>query len=251
MFRDFVFLPNYQVNPCPKITVNHLSKDTYASLLLFLVLFRAAILWFAFIPRYAPIWATNLAMKPLIDFLEPHAFTAPQASEGWKSYCEAQDIEAHFLSSLKGLKIARGLLKKEFSWSQLKYLPGGGKTLRLAASLRVTLEGALGCKPSLIHLTQPRWIPASKAPLVVEVPSADWLERPRYGIASDAPTRKMILSLAPRTTLWLFHRASDAQAFQTVFAIPPGRCELLPQSTDPQEWAKAMLSLHEKALQLP
>ena len=190
-------------------------------------------------------------MKPLIDFLEPYAFAAPQASEGWKGYCEAQDIEAHFLSSLKGVKIARGLLKKEFFWSQIKYLPGGSKTLRLAASLRLTLENTLGCKPSLIHLAQPRWIPASKAPLVVEVPSADWLERPRYGSASDAPTRRMILSLAPRTTLWLFHRASDVQAFQTVFPIPPGRCELLPQSTDPQEWAKAMRYLHEKALQLP
>ena len=161
------------------------------------------------------------------------------------------DGGACFLSTLWGIRAASRFLGEIPEGSQLKPLPGGGKTLHLASKWGISLENTLGFDPMLVHLAQPRPFPLSKVPLVIEIPTMEWLQRPAKRASQPRITLEQVNKLVPRAALWLFRQPGDLEAFQATFSAPPGRCAVLPGPENPAQWAKAMLAFHEKALNLP
>ena len=190
-------------------------------------------------------------MKPLIDLLQPLSLMNRGVQQGWREYSSMGDGGACFLSTLWGIRAASRFLGGIPKGSELKPLPGGGKTLHLAAKWGISLENTLGFTPSLVHLAQPRPFPPSKAPLVVEIPTTEWLQRPGKRASQPRITSEQVKNLVPRTALWLFHQPEDLEAFQEAFSAPPGRCAVLPSPENPAQWAESVLALHEKALSLP
>ena len=190
-------------------------------------------------------------MKALIDLLQPPSLVNRGVQQGWREFASQGDAGACFLSTLWGIRAASRFLGGIPKGSELKPLPGGGKTLHLAAKWGISLENTLGFTPSLVHLAQPRAFPPSSAPLVVEIPTMEWFQRPGRRASQPRITMEQVDSLVPRASLWLFHRSEDLEAFQEAFSAPPGRCAVLPSPENPAQWAESVLALHEKALSLP
>ena len=231
--------------------VTNFKINTYGKILFFLLSWRLAIPGFPLPGRDGEMLALNGNMKPLIDLLQPLSLVNRGVQQGWREYASTGDGGASFLSTLWGFRAASRFLEGIPNGSHLKLLPGGWKTLHLASKWGISLENTLGFTPSLVHLAQPRLFPASTAPLVVEIPTMEWLQRPGKRTSQPRITLEQVETLVPRTALWLFHQPEDLEAFQAAFSAPPGRCKILPGPENPAQWAETMLAFHGKALSLP